>query len=59
MFPETSIMSYFADIEDPRSGQKTTHPLIDIVIIAILGVICGQMVGLILNIMEMPSKTGL
>ncbi|QPC83141.1 ISAs1 family transposase [Phototrophicus methaneseepsis] len=41
MFPETNIMSYFADMDDPRRGQNITHPLINIVTIAILGVICG------------------
>lgn len=41
MFPETTIMSYFADMDDPRTGQNITHPLINIVTIAILGVICG------------------
>lgn len=41
MFPETSIMSYFSDMDDPRIGQNITHPLINIVMIAILGVICG------------------
>jgi len=41
MFPESNIMSYFADMEDPRSGQNITHPLINIVTIAILAVICG------------------
>ena len=41
MFPETTIMSYFADLEDPRTGQNITHSLINIVMIAMLGVICG------------------
>ena len=41
MFPETNVMSYFADMDDPRRGQNITHPLINIVTIAILGVICG------------------
>ena len=41
MFGETTIMSYFADIDDPRTGENITHPLINIVTIAILGVICG------------------
>lgn len=41
MFSKTTIMSYFSDIEDPRTGQNITHPLINIVTIAILGVICG------------------
>jgi len=38
---ESSIMRYFADMEDPRTGDNITHPLINIVMIAILGVICG------------------
>jgi predicted transposase YbfD/YdcC len=41
MFPDLSIMSYFADMEEPRSGQNITHPLLNIVTIAMLGVICG------------------
>lgn len=41
MFPENSVMSYFADIDDPRSGQNISHPLISIITIAILGTICG------------------
>ena len=41
MFSETSIMSYFEDIEDPRTGENITHPLVNIVTIAILAVICG------------------
>ena len=36
MFPETNIMSYFADMEDPRTGRNISHPLINIVTIAIL-----------------------
>lgn len=31
MFPETTIMSYFADLDDPRTGQNITHPLINLV----------------------------
>jgi predicted transposase YbfD/YdcC len=41
MLPETSVLSYFAELDDPRSGQNITHPLMNIVVIAILGVICG------------------
>ena len=41
MFPQTNIMSYFGDMDDPRTGQNITHPLVNIVMIAILGVICG------------------
>ena len=38
---ETSILSYFADLEDPRGEKNRTHPLMNVVSIAILGVICG------------------
>jgi predicted transposase YbfD/YdcC len=38
---ETSIFSYFADLEDPRIERNRAHPLINIISIAILGVICG------------------
>lgn len=38
---EQSIMHYFGDVEDPRATEKVTHPLVNIVSIAILGTICG------------------
>lgn len=38
---ENSIFSYFADLEDPRIERNRAHPLINIISIAILGVICG------------------
>lgn len=38
---ETSIFNYFADLEDPRIERNRAHPLINIISIAILGVICG------------------
>lgn len=38
---EASILSYFVDLEDPRAEKNRSHPLINIVSIAILGVICG------------------
>lgn len=41
MIPETSILTYFAELEDPRNLHQCTHPLINIITIAILGVICG------------------
>ena len=41
MLPETNILSYFADLDDPRSEKNRQHPLINIIAIAILGVICG------------------
>jgi len=41
MLPETSIWTYFADLEDPRSEQNRDHPLVNVIMIAILGVICG------------------
>jgi predicted transposase YbfD/YdcC len=34
-------MTYFEDMEDPRTGDNITHPLVNIMMIAILGVICG------------------
>lgn len=41
MLPETHILSYFSDLEDPRGGDNITHPLENIITIAILAVICG------------------
>src|SRR5512134_1772869 len=41
MLPETSILVYFADVEDPRKEKNRKHPLINLIGIAILGVICG------------------
>jgi predicted transposase YbfD/YdcC len=40
-FVEDSVMSYFTSLDDPRNGQNISHPLINIITIAILGVICG------------------
>ena len=40
-FPEDSVMSYFSTVHEPRAGQNISHPLINIITIAILGVICG------------------
>jgi len=39
--PTDSMMFYFSELEDPRSGQNISHPLLNIITIAILGVICG------------------
>lgn len=41
MFPESSILSYFDDLDDPRIERNRKHPLINIIAIAILGVLCG------------------
>lgn len=41
MLPETNVLSYFADLEDPRTGHNVTHPLENVITIAILAVICG------------------
>jgi predicted transposase YbfD/YdcC len=41
MGPETSILAYFAELEDPRIEKNQKHPLINVMTIAILGVICG------------------
>jgi hypothetical protein len=40
-FAEESIISYFSAVDDPRTGQNISHPLINILTIAILGVLCG------------------
>lgn len=36
-----SILGYFGELEDPRSGQNITHPFMNVVSIAILATICG------------------
>lgn len=41
MLPETSILAYFADVEDPRSEKNRKPPLINVIASAILAVICG------------------
>ena len=41
MLSETNIFSYFADLEDPRTGNNVSHPLENVITIAILAVICG------------------
>jgi predicted transposase YbfD/YdcC len=41
MLPETNLIAHFADLEDPRDARNRKHPLINIIGIAILGVICG------------------
>lgn len=39
--PAASITSYFSSLEDPRSDHTKRHQLMDILTIAICGVICG------------------
>lgn len=41
MLPETSILAYFAELDDPRIEKNQKHPLMNVIAIAILGVICG------------------
>src|SRR5574341_643595 len=41
MLPETSILAYFGELDDPRIEKNRKHPLINVIAIAILGVICG------------------
>lgn len=38
--PFGSITEHFANVTDPRSGQNIRHKLMDIIVIAICGVIC-------------------
>jgi predicted transposase YbfD/YdcC len=37
----TSIERYFADLQDPRVERTKRHKLLDIVVLAVCGVICG------------------
>ena len=39
--PRGSIESHFSGLEDPRIERQKLHKLLDIIIIAICGVICG------------------
>ncbi len=38
---KNSLQSIFAALEDPRVDRTKHHQLLDIIIIAILGVLCG------------------
>jgi predicted transposase YbfD/YdcC len=40
-FPDSSLLEHFADLNDPRVERTKKHKLIDIIAIAICGVICG------------------
>ena len=37
----TSLVEHFGSLKDPRIERKNSHHLIDIVVIAICGIICG------------------
>lgn len=41
MLRESSLFQYIADLEDPRIEKNRDHPLMNVLVIAILGVICG------------------
>lgn len=41
MLPGSNLLDYFANLDDPRIERNRKHPLINIIGIAILGVICG------------------
>jgi predicted transposase YbfD/YdcC len=36
-----SVMEYFADISDPRVSRTRAHPLVNVLVIALLAVLCG------------------
>ena len=38
---ETGLHKYFGELIDPRMDRTKKHPLLNIIIIAICGVICG------------------
>ena len=46
---ETSVLSYFGDLKDPRTDKNLTHPLTNIVSIAILATICGADDGVVVE----------
>lgn len=35
------VVTYFQDLEDPRSSINSRHPLTAVVVIAVLGVLAG------------------
>jgi hypothetical protein len=37
----TRIMEHFQDLEDPRRDRNKRHTLIDILVVTIIGVLCG------------------
>jgi hypothetical protein len=39
--PFGSIEAHFGELKDPRQGQNVQHKLLDIIVIAFCGVICG------------------
>src|SRR5579875_4140293 len=39
--PTASLVSMFASVEDPRIERTKLHRLVDIILIAVCGVICG------------------
>lgn len=41
MMSSTNLLAYFADVEDPRDTRKSKHPLMNILVIAILGSLSG------------------
>jgi len=41
MLPESSILAYYGGLDDPRIEKNRKHPLLNVIAIAILGVICG------------------
>ena len=40
-FPDGSLLKHFENLNDPRVERTKKHKLIDMVAIAICGVICG------------------
>ncbi len=53
-----SITSYFCSLEDPRSDHTRRHQLIDIITIAISGVICGADTWVDLELLASPVGVG-
>ena len=56
----TSLMEHFASLYDPRVLKKNQHNLLDIVVIAICGMICGadDWVSMGLDCSEITQRRG-
>ncbi|MBM9536688.1 transposase family protein, partial [Desulfobulbus alkaliphilus] len=41
-FNNTTLVAHFSTLKDPRITGRSAHKLIDIIIIAICGMLCGS-----------------
>ncbi len=52
------LLSIFKQIEDNRRDLSKLHDLNDILVMAIIAVICGQIPGIILRDIVKPKRNG-